>query len=364
MDLELIGDLIRSLSRVPPKATVVIMPDFFLDHFLTYRGSVKTFVEDLSRIACQGGGNIPNTSQEILRGGNAANTASALGNLGIRPYLLLRTSPLGLSILKLFVGEKVDVSHVKSDGKMALTVALELDYRGRKVNIMMGDVGSVGSFGFDCLSESDLSLIKKADIVCVFNWNLNRKGTELANKVFELVKKEGRGLTFFDSGDPTPRKEEVNELIEDVLMKKLVDVWSLNENEAIWYASYFDKKVLDKRKVLSPMKLAIECLKILHRELNTRIDLHTPAYSATLGKEVAIVPTFSVPVRRVTGAGDAWNAADIYGDCIGLSAEQRLMLANASAAYYISNPEGRHAGKADVIRTLRKGRLKKLRVSL
>lgn len=363
MNQKLTRGLIRSLHRATPKVTVVLMPDFFLDHFVTYKGSLKALFAGLSQIACQGGGNIPNTSQGIFRGGNAANTASALGNLDIRPHLLLRTSPLGLSILKLFVGEKVDLSHVKTDGEMAFTVALEFDYHGKRVNVMMGDAGSVGNFGFDSLNDGDLSLIKKADVVCVFNWNLNRRGTELAGKVFEFVKKEGRGITFFDSGDPTPRKDEIGGLVENVLMRKLVDVFSLNENESVWYASYFERKVLNERKKFGAMKLAMECSRILRDELKTRIDLHTSNYTATFNDKETIVPTFSVPVIRVTGAGDAWNAADIYGNVLGLDAEQRLFFANAVAAYYISNPRGEHATKADAINILRECKLKKLRAS-
>lgn len=334
---------LKTLKKPPRETKIVLMPDFFLDNFLTYHGTLNTFIKEVSQVAEQGGGNIPRTEQVILRGGNATNTASALSALGIKPYLILRTSPLGLSLLEHFVGGKVDLTHVKTDGKMALTVALELKHRGRKINVMLGDPGSVADFGFDSLTKSDLTLIREADYICVFNWNLNLRGTELASRVFEYVKKKGKGKTFFDSGDPSPRQREINTLTEKVLMSGNIDVFSINENEAAWYAAYFDKKIAEKRKKIRPTNLATECAKILRNNIKTRIDLHTAEYTATFEKREYIVPTFPVTVRRVTGAGDAWNAADIYGEIAGLNPTQRLLFANAAAALYISSPKGKHA---------------------
>lgn len=343
--------LIQTLenSKAPPsKIKIALMPDFFLDHLVTYKGTLNSFKTNITQIAAQRGGNIPNTTQIIQRGGNATNTAAALSTLGINAYIISRTSPLGLSLLKHFTSKNVDLSHVKTDGKMALTTALELGYGDRKVNIMLGDPGSVADFNFNSLTEDDLKLIKKADYVCIFNWNLNLHGTELASKVFKLVKKEGKGKTFFDTGDPSPRKREINNLIEKLLLTHTIDTLSLNENEALWYASYFDKRISQRRKNKHPVD-PIECARILHDNLRTRIDLHTADYTATFNQEECLVQTFSVPIQWVTGAGDAWNAADIYGEIIQLEDEQRLLFANAAAAYYISNPEGKHPTKDSAI---------------
>lgn len=350
--IENLIETLQGLGAPPSEIMIALMPDFFLDHLVTYKGTLDSFKTEVTHIAEQSGGNIPNTKQTIQRGGNAANTASALSTLGLSPHIILRTSPLGLDLLKHFVGKNVDLSHVKTDGKMALTTALELEYGKRKVNVMLGDPGSVIDFGFDSLTEDDLKLIKEADYVCVFNWNLNLRGTELASKVFELVKKEGKGKTFLDTGDPSPRKGEINHLIEKVLKTRSIDVISLNENEALWYASYFDKRIKERRN-MRPVDLAIECARILHGNLKTRIDLHTADYTATFSQKERIVQTFDVPIQRVTGAGDAWNAADIYGEIMKLDDAQRLLFANAAAAGYISNPEGKHPTRDSIINFLK-----------
>src|SRR5260370_41039216 len=102
---------------------------------------------------------------------------------------------------------------------------------------MASDPGSLSSFGPEKLAEKDRELIRESDFVCVFNWNQNLKGTELAEEVFQIAKREGRGVTFFDPGDPTSRADEIPRLNDQVLSKGLVDVLSVNENELTQLAS-------------------------------------------------------------------------------------------------------------------------------
>lgn len=224
------------------------------------------------------------------------------------------------------------------------------------MNVMMGDVGSVADFGFDSLSARDLLLLKRADVVCVFNWNLNLRGTNLAQHTFELVKREGAGITFFDSGDPSVRPREICQLMERVLKRELVDVFSLNENEALWYASLIDESI---RRTEHSLEAALECARILSEVLKSRIDLHTAEFSASFrGGRETLVPTLQVKPLRSTGAGDAWNAGDIYGECAGFGDEERLLLANAVAGFYMSNELGRHPTREDLTRFLKEVRLK------
>lgn len=342
-----IKELIEVLKKRKAKPNIVVMPDFFLDHFVSFKENFSSFLEKIFKIARQGGGNIPFISQTIFRGGNATNTASALASLGANPHLITRTSPTGLILLKHFLGTKgVDLSHVKANGMMALTTAIELKYKGKLVNLMVNDPGSVKDFDFRSLTKADLDVIKKSDFVCVFNWNQNFKGTELIKRVFSFTKEKGKGRTFLDTGDPSSKKNEISDLMEGVLVRGLADVFSINENEAIWYASYFDRSFQKKK--------ALECADLLHKKLESRIDLHTIIYSATfINGEKYIVPTFKVQVLRITGAGDAWNAADIYGEALGLNPTQRLLFANAATAYYISNTKADHATINNVIQMLK-----------
>jgi ribokinase len=345
--------LIHALERKPPESIVVTMPDFFVDHFVHYHGDVESFTKRVITLAKQGGGDLPLTYQSIFRGGNAANTASALAKWGFKSYLIARTSKVGKRLSRMLM-RGVDLSHVKTDGKLAMTVAMEL--RGEKggVNIMINDPGSVADFGFERLTQDDVELLKAADVVCVFNWNLNQRGTNLAKNVFKLVKKRGKGMTYFDSGDPSLRVDDVSELMSEVLKRELVDVFSVNENEALWYASEFKDKLREKRGVMSSTKLALECASILRVHVKARVDLHTASLSASFdGRKRALVRTFKTNVKRLTGAGDVWNAANIYGYILKLDPRDRLTLANAAAALYISDEMGEHPSRRDLIRFLR-----------
>jgi len=132
-------------------------------------------------------------------------------------------------------------------------------------------------------------------------------------------------------------------LVRSVLLGGIVDVFSVNENEAFLYASQLNPQIKALKKKLKRQDLARECARTLARHLSARIDLHTTTFagSFTSGEQV-IVPAFRVPVLRSTGAGDAWNAGNILGGALGLVDSCRLTLANAVAAYYISSPSAEH----------------------
>src|SRR5947208_16829349 len=103
-------------------------------------------------------------------------------------------------------------------------------------------------YGTEKLAEQYKKLLREAYFVCVFNWNQNLKGTELAEKVFQMAKSEGKGVTFFDPGDPTSRASEIPGLNERVLSKGLVDVLSVNENELSQLASAVTEETGEDRK--------------------------------------------------------------------------------------------------------------------
>ena len=246
-----------------------------------------------------------------------------------------------------FKNTPIDISHIKTHGKASITTALEFKNQNEKTNVMLRDLGALADFGPANLDESDYALIEDADYVCLFNWAGTLKfGTELAQAVFERAKRSGKGKTYYDTADPTPKAKEIPDLMEKVLKTDKVDILSLNENEAITYASLLDESLKEKKERLGFAELAMEAARVLAKHLPARIDLHTTVFSATLkGKREVVVPTFKVKVLRATGAGDAWNAGNILGDHNGLSDECRLMLANAVSACYLSDADGLHPTK-------------------
>jgi sugar/nucleoside kinase (ribokinase family) len=335
---------LRSFLREKPRElTVVTMPDFFLDRLVNLRRDPATFYRDLATVVDRKGGSIDNVAQSELRGGNAINTASALAALNVNVVPIVCTNRLGLQIIKFHLRSRnVDLSHVKIFDNASITTALEFKITGGKANVMLRDVGALAHFGTQHLNSDDFETIKNADYVCLFNWAGTRHfGTQLAKNVFRLVKKTGKGKTYFDTADPTPNKTEVPNLVRSVLKSDKLDILSVNENEAVCYAQQMRKRPQTKNSELDD--LAKEAARVLAAFIRARVDLHTTSFSATFNrKSEAIVPAFKVPVLRATGAGDAWNAGNIVGEANGLSDNCRLALANAVAACYISSVDGAH----------------------
>jgi ribokinase len=345
------------LLNNPKDCKVVVLPDFFLDRLINLNWNFTEFSHLIRDVAKRKGGSIDGIPQTDLKGGNAINVASALANLGAKVTPIVCTSQSGLQQIKFYFKEvPIDTSHIKLREKASITTALEFKDRNEKSNVMLRDVGSLKSFGPNDLDDSDYALMYSADYTCVFNWAGTLKfGTALAQAVFDRAKTKGKGKTYYDTADPTPNIGKVTELMETVLKSNKVDILSLNENEAIVYASLIDNNLNDRKMGLEFADFAMESARILARNLTARIDLHTTAFSASLkGKSEVLVPSFKVKVLRATGAGDAWDAGNILGDRNGLSDECRLMFANAVSACYLSDPEGKHPSWAKLFMFIKK----------
>ena len=324
---------------------VAVLPDFFLDRLISLNWNPSEFSSLIADVARRKGGSIDGVLQTDMQGGNAINVASALANLGAKVTPIVCASQHGLQQIKHYFRDTVvDTSHIKVRNKPSVTTALEFSSKDEKTNVMIRDLGSLASFGPNDLNENDYAVIKNADYTCLFNWaGTSKFGTPLAQVVFSSAKESGKGKTYYDTADPTPNRSAIADLMEKVLKSNLVDVLSVNENEAIVYASLLDKTLNEKKEHSEFAELAMEAARVLAKNLQARIDLHTTAFSATLrGKTEVVAPTFKVKVLRATGAGDTWTAGNIIGDRNNLSDQCRLTLANAVSACYLSDPEGKH----------------------
>jgi sugar/nucleoside kinase (ribokinase family) len=301
---------------------IILSPDFFFDHLIYWKDSLDKLVNGLTEVVRRKGGNIY-TGQDLVLGGCAARAAWVLSFLGAEPVLLTRTSPLGLKLLEYFFEERADLSMVKTDGELALTAALETS----EANIMLSDRGSVRDFDWQTIRENR-KLLSSADVVGIFSWGHTEMGTHLAQKVFS----ETRGLKFLDTGDPTLKSREE---AEELLRRVQPDVWSMNENEARYFTSFFSST--------DDPRTAADIL----REHNIKVVLHTRDYSYS--PEGVLSPSFKVEVKRTTGAGDCWNAGYIAASISGLNTEECLTLANAVAACWVAGQETNWANIASIL---------------
>src|SRR2546427_1491667 len=187
--------------------SVVAMPDFYLDYILAFPGKLDEMAGAMVGVAGRGGGNLLGWKHLVGRGGNASNFSAQLSNLGVKVTPVIETDEFGRMALSQFL-KAADLSHVTTTGSLSRTLAFEAEHSGRRVNIMASDPGSLSSFGPEKLTQEDKELIREADFVCVFNWNHNLKGTELAEKMFSMANSDEEGVTLFDQGDATSRTGE------------------------------------------------------------------------------------------------------------------------------------------------------------
>ena len=349
MDNDLKIRLLEKLNQIDPKRleefNVVLMPDFFVDHFLTMNDFEREFSR-IREIYKQGGGNVPGITQSIHQGGNAANAALALAKLGIKSHLICRTDDLGLHLLQFFLGkEGVNLDGVKTDGKIAITTAME--FGEKHSNVMVGDTGSVSDFAFEQLDENDLQLISNSDITCVVNWSLNNDGTGLAKDVFRFAKKYNV-KTFFDTGDPAHRKHEISELMKSVLTEKYLDMLGLNESELMHYCNLTS---------INSKEDAVNAALSLKKRVSARIDLHTASFSCSINNRCTVTPTIKPSkIFRTTGSGDAWNAGNLFAELLGFNDDERLLFANIVAWYYISSYDPVHPSIEKIINFITHGK--------
>ncbi|MHA2395446.1 MAG: carbohydrate kinase family protein [Candidatus Thorarchaeota archaeon] len=349
--------LISTLNNPPKVKYPVVLPDFFVDHFVVFE-KLDRLLDGLKRLAEQGGGNLLGNEQFIRRGGNAVNTASALLSLGLNPRLIVTTDEYGASLLKALVDSEMDLSHVHTDGRLSSTVSIETEHSGRKVNLMVSDSGSASEFAFSDLTENDIDVIKGSGIVALVNLNHNKKCAELAQDLFQMIKESTTAKTFINMGDPSGNPEIVPQLVDRVFKTGLVDIVGLNENEVGWIAQSLTGDQERWKNMPAKPELWLEGAQLIANETGVRVDLHTLHYAATIeGDEMTAIPAFTAESRVVCGAGDAWNAGDIYGSLLDLPPIDRLTLANATASLYVSSVSAAHPQLPDIVKYLESGPL-------
>jgi ribokinase len=315
----------------PERFTVTCLPDFFLD-VVVPMAPWEVAQDQMAAIAARKGGNLATPPHRISQGGNAANTALALARLGVRARLVASTSELGAAMARTFLElHGVDLAGLRTDGELSSTVALEFGPERR--NVMLSHPGNVADFSPEDLTSSDWEAIRGSDAVLVSNWCLNRAGTPLAARVLREAHAAG-AFTYFDSGDPSGRATEVPGLFSTVLTAPFISAVGCNENELAYYAAAAG----DVRSTSLHDRA-----RSVKKEVLATLDVHTRDLALTItSKGLAEATPPAIEGRRATGAGDAWNAGNLLGHLLELEPKDRLVLANAVATGYVTNPEPLH----------------------
>lgn len=325
-------DKLRQLSLI---GSIVVMPDFFVDRIIRLESKENLF-DTLTEKAKVGGGSVRGIPTTDVKGGNAVNVAYCLAKLGAKVSLFTVADEMGsIMIRQTFAqfGDKVTLRI--ANGRTGLTTCFEFPHEDTRVNVMVSDVGDNESFGSERInSEADRTILKNADGVMVVNWATNINGTELAEFSF---KNSPSAFHLISPADIETRKHDFRDSLAK--LASLTDCLSMNENECNSLAD-----ALGFGRPLGPSYSADEVKGVAKRiaeRVGISTDLHTKIGAAwSNGKESTFSHAIKVEAKRLTGAGDTWDAADIVGYLAGLHPQERLLFANCCASLYVRDPNG------------------------
>ena len=328
-------EIIEKLRHLSTIGSIVVMHDFFVDRIIRLE-SKENLSGALSEKAKVGGGSIRGIPTRDVKGGNAVNIAYSLAKLGAKVSLFTVADEMGsIMIRQTFAqfGDKVTLRI--ANGRTGLTTCFEFPHEDTRVNVMVSDVGDNESFGSERInSEADRTILKNADGVMVVNWATNINGTELAEFSF---KNSPSAFHFLDPADIETRKHDFRDSLAK--LSGVTDCLSINENECNSLADALGfGQVLGCVYSVEEVKQAA---KRISESVGISTDLHTKVGAAwSNGKESAFAHAIKVDAKRLTGAGDTWDAADIIGYLAGLHPQERLLFANCCASLYIRDPNG------------------------
>jgi hypothetical protein len=278
-------------------------------------------------------------SREIRFGGNAPLMANALAGLGVDSYCIgtfgspkkhpaFTTMHPACTLLS--VGEPgYSYSFEFTDGKLMFGKIATLDRLSWES--IKGQVG-LESFGNYCVASQLLSFVNWSSIQ---QMNSILKG--IGSEVFPMLGSEllREKLFFFDIADPSRRTRE--ELLDFLAIlndfaKRCRVLLGLNEREARSVARSLGAE-------RSEASLADVGLYIFDKlEIDTLIIHGLDMALSLQGRELWETPGFFVANPRIsTGGGDNFNAGYCMGRLLELGPMETLLLANATASYYIQN---------------------------
>ncbi len=322
------------------QARAVVLPDLYVDHLVPIENRQRLNA-GIERLIEQGGGNLLTAPHHLQLGGNAANTAHALANLGVPTTLIAPTNTFGRALYEdATKNVPATLEGLIPTPQASSTVALELE--AENANVMLSAPGPLATFGPDDLDEDAWNRIENADAVAVTNWAQTLEhGTQLLKEVLPRAHAAG-AFTFMDTGDPAHRGDDVDALLESLGALDALDAWGMNEHEA----THFAARITDQ----DPSALSLkDAARALDEHVGCRIDVHTADNALSMQSGHATqAGTFPVKARFLTGAGDAWNAGNIAAILMGFEGQDRLSLANAVAGLSISRPAHARVTLADV----------------
>ncbi len=291
-----------------------------------------------------GGVGVEIVPKRRCEGGFAINTGRVAAGLGLKPLLPgLYGSPSIDPAYEVFK----DTCELASLGEPALTIALEFG----DGKILMSNLEAVSSlswadfekhFGPEKLKE----LFSGVDILGLGYWSLTANFDEL----FKGFMSQYQTLApprrmFFDFADI--KKKSSESFIESLELirsfnSKIPMTFSLNEHEVLELFARVGVPAPEETPAATASALTAAREKIGFDEL----VVHTPDFAAASSAsegEAFVLQDRQTNVVRLAGAGDSFNGGYLCASLGNLTPKERLVIANAVAAFFVTHAEAPNA---------------------
>lgn len=288
-----------------------------------------------------GGVGVEIVPKRRCEGGFGINTGRMAACLGLKPVL---PGLYGAKEIDPAYEQFVDTCELTSLGDPALTLAFEF----QNGKLLMSDLGAVSNLKWDDFekhftAEQIKEIFSNVDILGLGYWSLTANFDDLFKgfmKQYETLDAPRR--MFFDFADIKKKSSESFVKSLDMIKQynsKIPMSFSLNHHEVMELCSRVGVECAEATPEAIVAALPIARDKIGFDEL----VVHTPdfavASSTTEGEAVAMQER-QAKVIRLAGAGDSFNGGYICASLGNLPIKQRLAMANATTAFFVTKGTG------------------------
>lgn len=288
-----------------------------------------------------GGVGLELVAKRRCEGGCAINTGRIAACLGIKPTIF---GLFGASAIDPAFEPFVDNCELRSLGDPALTIALEFG----DGKVLMSNLAAVSGLTLADvvarIGEAELNaMLSDVDILGLGYWSLTANFDEIFEGLMQRL--EGRPAPrkmFFDFAD-IKKKSSESFLKTLALIQRYNDtvpmLLSLNEHEVLELCT----RIGVERPELTPEAMAAALTAARQKIGFAELVVHTPEFAAasTLSEgEAYAVQDRQEKVVRLAGAGDSFNGGYLCASLGDLSLKQRLVVANAATAFFVTQGTG------------------------
>jgi len=255
-------------------------------------------------------------------GGSPMNTAIACSRLGLKTGVLtcIGEDMLGNIFIKTFRDNNVDISRIRrSKYRTTLSIVVKLPEGGREFYFYRKPWSLSADTELE-IDEKDVEYVLSSKIVHLTGFIFSQEPAR--SNLYRLINivKENNGVISFD---PTIRKDVWP---NNILMKKTL--LKVAETSNIILATLDEYRYLYGGGELKDIirRLLAKNFEIIGIKMGRRGGI------LIRDGDIVEMPIFNTPVKDTVGAGDAWNAAVLYGYLKNLNLEKMIMIANATAS--------------------------------